>query len=294
MKTTYQQGDPRELTLLDVNARYMTHEQYARLVDNIRRDGVLTSVPLVWNDQSRLVVLSGNHRVKAAIEAGLPEIGWLQVDEPLTRQQQIAIQLSHNAITGQDDPATLKTLYDELDDVDWRGYTGLDDRALELLDKVDVSSLSEANLDFTTVQLVFLPGELDRAQQALDDAVKTAAADQRWLNPLPQYEPVLDALETARGAYAIGNTATAFSVILDVFEAHLADLQAGWRDDTGQPRHDKWIPGETILGSRNVPADAAAVIAQATDRLQRQHGITQPWRALEMLAADYLAIPDPE
>ncbi|MFE7277922.1 hypothetical protein [Streptomyces sp. NPDC057623] len=45
----------------------------------------------------------------------------------------IAPQLSRNAIAGQDDPAILKELYDELESVEWRQCTGLDDKALDLL-----------------------------------------------------------------------------------------------------------------------------------------------------------------
>ncbi|MBI0379164.1 ParB N-terminal domain-containing protein, partial [Streptomyces albiflaviniger] len=133
------QGDPRTLTLLDLNARFLPHEQFRQLVANIQRDGHLTSTPLVWNDaeSGRLIVLSGNHRTLAAIEAGLEQIWWMQIDQPLPRQRQIALQLSHNAIAGQDDPAILKELYEELESVEWRQYTGLDDKTLDLLEKVD-------------------------------------------------------------------------------------------------------------------------------------------------------------
>ena len=31
--------DPKEIKLLDLNARYMRHEEFKQLVDNIRRDG---------------------------------------------------------------------------------------------------------------------------------------------------------------------------------------------------------------------------------------------------------------
>ena len=37
-------------------------------------------------------------------------------DDELSKEQRIAIQLSHNAIVGQDDPDTLKKLYDEIFD----------------------------------------------------------------------------------------------------------------------------------------------------------------------------------
>ncbi|MGW2320087.1 ParB N-terminal domain-containing protein [Streptomyces sp. NPDC001680] len=284
------QGDPRALTLLDVNARYLPHEQFRQLVANIKRDGHLTSTPLVWNDRDsgRLIVLSGNHRTLAAIEAGLTSIWWMQIDEPLPRQRQIALQLSHNAIVGQDDPAILKELYDELESVEWRQYTGLDDKALDLLEKVDVASLGEANLDFASVQLMFLPDELERAEAAFDAARSTASADQRWVAGLEQYEPVLDALETSRAAYKIGNTATALGVILAVFERHVGELAEGWFDAaTGEPSRKGTAPLETVFGVREVPVETAAAVRVAVNRLVKDGSVpeNEPWRVLEFLAA---------
>ncbi|MGW7572408.1 ParB N-terminal domain-containing protein [Streptomyces sp. NPDC054765] len=284
------QGDPRTLTLLDINARYLPHEQFRQLVANIKRDGCLTSTPLVWNDSEsgRLIVLSGNHRTLAAIEAGLASIWWMQIDEPLPRQRQIALQLSHNAIAGQDDPAILKELYDELENVEWRQYTGLDDKALDLLEKVDVASLGEANLDFASVQLMFLPDELERAEAAFEAARSAASADQRWVAGLEQYEPVLDALETSRAAYKIGNSATALGVILAVFERHLGELAEGWFDaETGEPNRMGAAPVETVFGVREIPVETAAAVRTAIDRLVKDGSVPQdePWRALDVLAA---------
>ncbi|MER8001639.1 ParB/Srx family N-terminal domain-containing protein [Streptomyces sp. NPDC095613] len=284
------QGDPRALTLLDLNARFLPHEQFRQLVANIERDGCLTSTPLVWNDTDtgRLVVLSGNHRTLAAIEAGLTTIWWMQIDQPLPRQRQIALQLSHNAIAGQDDPAILKELYDELESVEWRQYTGLDDKALDLLEKVDVSALGEANLDFASVQLMFLPDELERAEAAFDAARAMASADQRWAAGLAQYEPVLDALETSRAAYKVGNSATALGVILAVFERHLGELAEGWFDDGSEaPRRGGTAPLETVFGVRGIPVDTAAAVRAAIDRLVKDGSVPEdePWRALDILAA---------
>ncbi|MGW0822570.1 ParB N-terminal domain-containing protein [Streptomyces sp. NPDC002845] len=287
---TYVEGDPRDLTLLDINARYLPHEQFRQLVDNIKRDGCLTSTPLVWNDSDtgRRIVLSGNHRTMAAIEAGLSRIGWLEIAEPLPRQRQIALQLSHNAIAGQDDPAILKELYDELEAVEWRQYSGLDDRALDLLEKVDVTGLGEANLDFATVQVVFLPDELERAEGAIDAAKATAAADARWAAGLAQYEAVLDAIETSRAAYKIGNVATALGVILTVFEAHLGDLADGWYDpESRQAGRTGTAPVETVFGTRAIPIDTAAAVRAAVDVLVKDGTVpeNEPWRALDILAA---------
>ncbi|MEU8521211.1 ParB/Srx family N-terminal domain-containing protein [Streptomyces sp. NPDC048577] len=294
LKPRMVEGDPRELTLLDVNARFMRHEQFQRLVANIRDDGALTSTPLVWNDTEtgRRIVLSGNHRTKAAIEAGLERIWWMEVTEPLPRQRQIALQLAHNAITGEDDPATLKALYEELEDVSMRLYSGLDDKTLELLDEVTVPSLAEANLDFATVQIVFLPDEKEAAEKALEAARKTASADARWLARIDQYEQVLDTLDTTKGAHNIGNVAAAFAIILTVVERHLGELaEGGYDPDEKTATRKGAAPIETVLATRTMPADAAAVVQRAIHRMERDGDIEtgQRWRALELWAADYLA-----
>jgi hypothetical protein len=288
--------DPASLTLLEVNARFRRKETFDRLVANVRRDGGLTSVPLVWDDPTgRRIVLSGNHRVAAAVEAGISVVDVMVVDQPLSRARQVALQLSHNAIEGEDDPATLRQLYDELDDVDWRAYSGLDDKQLGLLTAVDLEGLSEANLDFATVQVVFLPHELEAARTAFEEAKGLTQADQRWLAAYTDYEPTLDALATAHGAHNVGNVATALGIILAVFERHLAELRDGvWYDpDTGEPLVParQLVPVETILEGRTVPADAAAVIARAIDTAACRGDVPagQRWRAVELWAADYLA-----
>ncbi len=289
----YVEGSPLDLVLLDVNARFMTYEQFKRLCDNVRRDGCLTSTPLVWNDNGRRVVLSGNHRVKAAREVGLQSIGWLEIDQPLPRQRQVALQLSHNAIEGQDDPAVLKDLFNELEDLSEREYAGLDDKTLELLESVDVGTLNDAALDYATVQVVFLPHELDDAKAALQAAVDLAKHDERWLAARPQHDAMLDALETARGAADVGNTATALGIILRVFNQHLQDLREEWYDpETGEALRSKGaVPLDTVFGSRHVPPAVAALVERAVEKMVARDEISDNtrWRALELWAADYLA-----
>ena len=61
--TTYvQRMDPKELKLVDVNARFMRHETIQRLIANLRADGELTQIPFaVKDDDGSYTVLSGNH-----------------------------------------------------------------------------------------------------------------------------------------------------------------------------------------------------------------------------------------
>lgn len=288
MKITHQQGDPRSLVLLDENARFMRHETFQRLVSNIRRDGVLTQWPFIWNDGERRVVLSGNHRVKASIEAGLESIDWTETDERLSHDDRVAIQLSHNAITGEDDPTILKRLYDSIQDVDERLYAGLDDATLELLAQVDTEGLGEANLDFQTISLVFLPSERERAEKALDDARSMLRPDGTWMARSDQYNQVLSAIEDARSAAHVMNTATAFGLLVEIWDRHREDLAEYWVDPEGEPEDPKrWVPITSVFGM-NMPAEAAAVVLKAIQKMRDQGDLNHAWQALEFLAAEYL------
>ncbi|MEV0318162.1 hypothetical protein ACIBKX_07850 [Streptomyces sp. NPDC050658] len=163
----------------------------------------------------------------------------------------------------------------------------MDDKTLDLLEKVDVSSLGEANLDFASVQLMFLPDELERAEAAFDAAWSTASADQRWAAALEQHERVLAALETSRSAYKVGNSATALGVILAVFERHLGELADGWFDAvTGEPSCKGAAPLDTVFGVRERPVETAAAMRMAVERLVKDGSVPErePWRALDVLA----------
>ncbi|MEU7093008.1 ParB N-terminal domain-containing protein [Kitasatospora aureofaciens] len=285
--------DPRLLTRLPVNAHYQTKEEFDRLVANIKEDGCLTSVPLVYGageyEEGRELVLSGNHRCDAAVAAGLDEIDVMLIDDAQSKDQLIARQLSHNAITGKDDPATLQQLYDQIEDVDWRAYSGLDDEVLQLLAEVSPEGLSEANLDFATVSLVFLPNELEAAREAFDLARLSQNAS--WLAARADYEQTLDTLASTHAAHKVGNVATALHAILAIVENHLTDLQTGYQTPTWEALHTGQVGLETVLGARTLPAPAAVTlnkaIAAAEGRGEIQQG--QGWRLLERLAGEYLS-----
>lgn len=281
--------DPREIKLLEMNARYMKHEEFRRLVDNVRKDGQLSSAPFLCKDtDGRWLCLSGNHRTQAAIEVGLDKIICLATDDSLTKDQKIAIQLSHNSIAGQDDPATLKLLYEEILDVESKKYSGLDDKTLDLLDKFASISISESNLEFQTLQLVFLPDELKAAESVIEK-VKEAAkhADAVWLTKHNKYDDWLDTQEAVLSSYGVKNVATAVDLILKLANRNITQLQEGYEAQ----EHDKsWVPIETVLGRRKIPAKAAKLLAKALDKMQGRGEIKKEelWAGLEHLAGAYL------
>jgi hypothetical protein len=284
------------------NARHMTHSTFARLVRNVERDGKLTSVPFaVWDKAlDAYLVLSGNHRVMAARQAlgDEHEADFMVTHDELDRDRRMAIQLSHNAIEGEDDPAVLKELYDSIDSVDWRLHAGLDDKTLQLLDEVEVGSLNEAALDFQTTTVVFLPAEHDQAVQAWENAKEDMGSvpDEVWVANLVDRDRFLDALDLSGRAYGIRNIATELMIALTIFESHRDDLQDGFLDHEGNVREDRsdWVPLEVLLGLTDIPPAAALVIQRALKRMVKAGDCTEAnlWRAIELWAADYLAGAD--
>jgi hypothetical protein len=301
LNTRIERRDLRKVKLLERNARFMTNTQFQRLVENIRKDRKMTSVPLVYSppgaaDAGEELCLSGNHRIQAAIEAGVYEDEVMLVLDAQSRDELLARQLSHNAIAGQDDLAVLTQLYDEIDDVDWREYSGLDDDQLGLMEKASVEPLSEVGLEFQSVSLIFLPHELAHATEVWQQAKEAAAgADETWLAPIKAYEATLDALASAHGAYGVTNVTTALGLVLELVTRHLDEMREGWLTADYEPKQPKqWVPIETVLGGRTMPAEAAAVLAKAVDHLVSAGDVpgAQRWRALELLAGDYLAGPE--
>lgn len=286
-----------DLRLLEENARFMKHETFQALVANLRRDGVLTQLPFACKMPDGVYeVLSGNHRVQAAIEAGIVEGDVIVTDDKLTKQQRIAIQLSHNAIAGEDDPAVLKSLYEQLDTVDWRDYAGLDDKQLELLEQVQVDSLAEANLSFQTVMIAFLPHEAEQIEAAWDAVREDVGAkpDTLWVARMLEHEKLIKALDLTGRSYDVKNVAVALEVVLNVFRRHLTDLSEGLLDewDEAKPGKEKtWLPLATIVNTENVPVQVAGTMRRAIKLMTKRGEVSPdaPWQALEFWAADYLA-----
>jgi len=150
-----------DLRLLRKNARFMKAETLNILKKNIETDGELTSLPFVVKRSDHYEVISGNHRVQAAKSVGISSISCLVVDEDdVTKDDILRIQLSHNALSGEDDKTLLAEIYASISDIDIRGMTGLDDSMFDMKD-FDIAALSPKGLKMGVVNLLFLEGEAE-------------------------------------------------------------------------------------------------------------------------------------
>lgn len=283
--------DIDELQGLEKNARFMKHETFSSLKENIKRDGHLSSVPFcVKKADGKYKILSGNHRIEAARAASVHQVLIMYTDKKLTRQEEVAIQLSHNAIEGEDDPVILKELWDEIRDLELKQYSGLDDEALQKMMDEAISSMSEARLDFREVCMLFLPEEIERIKSILKNIKKTTSSEKSFmLGHIADYDRMMDALDEVKGAYNIFNSATSFMLILDIFEAHLLDLKDGWVNNSNRKRINE-VPLSSVFGTRSVPATTAEVINKAVQMMRDKSEVPgkELWRCLEIWARGYL------
>jgi len=170
---------PESLTLLKDNARFFKRETFRQLRDNIAADKRLSSVPLCYRyPDGRLEVLSGNHRVQASIEAGIPLIMVLVITEELKKSKRIAIQLSHNSLVGEDDQSILANLWAQIENTKDQLYSGLDSEVVKDLKDVELVNFTTPNIPAHMVTFAFTDGEKEQLSEILDllaDAAKKSS-----------------------------------------------------------------------------------------------------------------------
>lgn len=224
LRTEHYQADPRSLLMLAgrQNARYMTAEQINRLAANLKHDGVLTSSILVFRprpentqffrpDNDRAVVLSGNHRNEASIMAGLPTVPVIEILSPLTDEQATAIQLSHNAIEGQDDASVLLELYERLD-LNEKLYSGVTDDAFKV-EELDLSGMGIGNPTYQEISLLFLPSEAEEFVELVKRLTKTTKRPLTLAADLSDFEHLFDSIIRVKESLNVYNSALAFRMM---------------------------------------------------------------------------------
>lgn len=172
--------------LLEKNARFMTQETFNQLVDNIKRDGQLSSVPFCVPKGDKYEVISGNHRVQAGKMAGLTTIT-IMLAENLSNDEIRAIQLSHNSIHGQDDLQLLRELMNEITDVGLKEYAGIDESIFSELEKFDYDIVQPTN-DIVFMNFTFFDSDYDDLENLMKEIEENGNIENNVLIPKENYD----------------------------------------------------------------------------------------------------------
>jgi len=207
------------------NARYFTPEKFAQLVQNIKRDGRLESVPLVYAiEDGKYSIISGHHRIDAAKEAGLEQI-LVFVTTPESRDEIVSKQLSHNALVGKDDPMLLAELFNSIAEMDLRLASGLSDE----VSKISYASLNFRVGEYKELVLMFLPEQLEDLEAKMTEIANSSIADKNstvFLASLADYEKFTATLRQIKKVENIKNNATAVQRMAELAQERLQELTA--------------------------------------------------------------------
>lgn len=154
---------PSECVAQRINARYFSPEIMQQLTNNIADAGNLESMPLVYVEDGVYKIISGHHRIEAAVAAKLP---WILVLRalPKSHDEVVSMQIAHNALVGIDDKVILSEMFQSIQDIQLRLRTGLNDE----LAKITYTSLNFRIGEFRELTLLFLPEQLGELESDLE------------------------------------------------------------------------------------------------------------------------------
>ena len=224
LKTSIARLTIDRLKHLDVNARYMTADQQQRLTHNIKRDGGLTSLPLVWLMQGEdgtpaadppiYLIVSGNHRVTSAKDAGIKDLDCIVIENWISPERRVEIQLAHNAVNGQDDLSVLEQLYEGLT-LSGKEYSGLTDDLFKGLKDINMVGFSVDGPAYQEITLSFLPEDGQQFEEMLKRVGKNPKAAYLAAR-LDSFDILFDAIVRTKEQLNVQNNAVAIHMIAEL------------------------------------------------------------------------------
>ena len=110
LKTEIKTINIRNILESEINPQQMKESEFKRLVNSIKKDGILTSSVLVQDlENGKYRCISGHHRIKAGIKAGIKAVSCFVLSD-LNESTRIRLQLQHNDIHGEPDELLVEEL----------------------------------------------------------------------------------------------------------------------------------------------------------------------------------------
>lgn len=210
---------------LTFNAHYMEKGVFDKLTANVAHDGFLSQLPFGMKQEAdgKYLILSGNHRLKAAIKAGLEYILILYIDE-CDKDTQLGYQLSHNSLVGKDDIQMLKELYDQIETMEAREFSGLNGLNFVDVNKISLPAIGEGDIELTEMKFQFIESKSNSIKNTLD-ALEKMGLDEHSTIVVGSFEAYIKVLQEVKKTYDIKSKSVAFSKMIDICQAYLEALK---------------------------------------------------------------------
>ncbi len=210
----------KEITLLKKNARFMKKELFDRLVENVKKDGELSSLPFCYYDREKdtMTVLSGNHRVRSLLANGMDSVVIMYNTVSMTEDEKTSLQLAHNAISGEDDTQILKELYESIQGLELKVLSGLDDSFFTDMENKTASLIESLEIPTVEVMLFFTDEVVDKFSEILSN---DKVSEYVFMGKKENYRKYLELAEVIKKNYNILNGALIFEVLCDIYQRYV-------------------------------------------------------------------------
>lgn len=228
-----------DITLIDeasANANQMSQEAFDRLKDNIKMTGGLSSAIGCYrkSDTGRFVIISGHHRYRACVQLRFKEVPVIYAEESdLTKDEIIALQLSHNSLHGEDNKGILKRMFEEISSVEFKQAAFVDVNEIQPI-SLDSISLNIEKEQFSISLILYRKGYEDLKEILGLVEEKKQTSDIVLLADGEENEDEFLALTTAlRNRYDIKSPNVQFAKLLELAKKQME------ADNTSNEKQDK-------------------------------------------------------
>lgn len=151
----------------ELNANQMSEQAFNRLVANIKQSGGLSSaIGCYRKEDGRFVIISGHHRYRACVKLRYKEVPVIYADEnDLTKDEIIALQLSHNSLHGDDNKGILKRLFEEIQSVDFKEFAHIDVNEIKDINMESISFVAES--EHFTISFILYRNDYEALKELL-------------------------------------------------------------------------------------------------------------------------------
>lgn len=228
----YEKVDISLIDEADMNANEMTGEDFAQLCDNIGQSGLSSAPSCYKKENGRFVMISGHHRLRACKKLHYKTIGILYcLESELSKDEIIAIQLSHNSLHGHDNTSILKKLFEQIQSVNFKqfAHVNVDEIPPVSTDGINVFALKE-NFVFT---VILYPDSFENVDELFGDIREQASkSDALILASEKENEKLLLTLQTEIGKqYDIKSPSVSFAKLLELAKERLTEIRKEDRND---------------------------------------------------------------
>ena len=214
----------------DLNARVMPPEMLERLTENIRNEKRMESLPLGVLRGDHIELISGHHRVRAAVAAEVLEFPMLVDTRDLSTSAVKAKQLAHNAIAGADDMDMLEQIFSQIDTIEHQleAFINLGDDVRQAFAESAKIMSEEVVINWPVLAIAFLPLQMRRLEAVAERLAQQVPKDAGvvWAVPEDVAQRFSDALNRVGKSQDIRTVGNILGRMSEIVEAELDRVEA--------------------------------------------------------------------